>query len=140
MHNTPSRRRTPAPSGGELITSQAHKQESDISYILNQYKKTGILTHISNQQPIYTELPDTYDYQHAMNLTIQADAAFNSLPSVVRRYFDNDPSKLLAAMNDPAMEDKLRELGILEPKPAPQPPGNPSNTTTHPAANPPELP
>lgn len=127
MLNTSSRRRFYSPSGGNLVTKQAHKAECDINNILSQFKKTGIINHISNQPPVYAELPDSLDYQASMNSLIAADTAFSNLPSVVRRFFDNSPSKLLEALADPAMTDKLTELGILNPKPTPQPPGNPGN-------------
>jgi len=127
MLNSSSRRRTPAPSGGPLVTKQSHKAECDINNILSQFKKTGVINHISQLKPEYSELPDNIDYQSALNIQIQADEAFLQLPSVVRRYFNNDPAMLLAALNDPDQHDKLVEYGILNPKPAPQPAGNPDN-------------
>ena len=127
MLNSPFRRRTPAPSGGPLVTKQSHKSECDINNILSQFKKTGIINHISQLTPNYAELPDNIDYQIALNTQIQAEEAFSLLPSVVRRYFNNDPAMLLAALDDPDQHDKLIEYGILNPKPVPQPPGNPAN-------------
>jgi phage internal scaffolding protein len=127
MHSTNERRRTPAPSGGALVTKQSHKSECDINNILSQFKKTGIITHISNSKPNYSDLPDNIDYQTSLNLLIQADDAFSQLPSVVRRYFNNSPAELLQALSDPDQHDKLVEYGILNPKPTPQPPGNPDN-------------
>lgn len=125
---TPSnRRRVYAPSGGKLMTKQSMKNECDINNILSQFRKTGIINHITQQNKSYGDLPDTIDYQQSMNIIIQADEAFSALPSVVRRYFDNDPNLLLSALGNPDMADKLTELGILNPKPQPQPPGNPEN-------------
>lgn len=125
-YQTP-RRRVPTYCSGELVTKQSHKAECDINNILSQFKQTGIITHISNQPPVYADLPDSLDYQQSMNTIISADDAFARLPSVVRRYFNNSPEELLLALSDPAMRPKLIELGVLEPKPQPQPPGNPNN-------------
>lgn len=156
MHSfyVPTRRRVSVDCGTHLITKQEFKEESDINYILNQYKKTGIINNIMKQQPIYTDLPDELDYQHSMNITMQASDAFQTLPAVVRRYFDNDPLQLVAAVHNPDMRATLEELGVLEGPLNPQPPGNPVNrnpstagslTTTpqlpiQPAPNPPATP
>jgi len=144
MFSNPNRQRVYAPSGGPMMTKQSMKNECDINQILSQFKKTGIITHIQSQQPTYTDLPDNTDYQSAMNTILRADSAFASLPSVVRRYFNNDPNALLAAMSDPDMHDKLVELGIYKPAEDPQPPGNPANNPptnpTVPTGGSPQLP
>lgn len=103
--------------GTESMTKQSHKAECDIHTILSQYQKTGIITHITNNQPLYTELPDEMDYQSSLNLILDAQDRFSTLPSVVRDFFGNDPGRFLAAFNDsdPAMADKLREFGLLNP-------------------------
>lgn len=113
--------------GSELITKQAMKDECDINNILKQYKRTGIIAHINAQEPVYTDLPDQFDYQQALNTQMQADAAFATLPSVVRAHFGNNPAALLAALNDPSQREKLTELGIIRKPEQPQPPGNPAN-------------
>lgn len=131
------RRRVTYSCGNELMTKQSHKAECDINNILSQFKRTGIITHITAQQPIYQDLPDTMDYQESLHVIMNADAAFSTLPSVVRRYFDNDPAKLLAAINDPDMKDKLIELGVLRKPDQPQPAGAPDlNGQPAPASTP----
>lgn len=124
----PNRLRVTFDSGTELITKQSMKDETDINNILKQYKRTGIIQHINSQEPIYTDLPDPLDYQEALNMQMNADSAFSTLPSVVRAYFNNDPTALLVALNDPSQRDKLMELGIIRKPEQPQPPGNPANT------------
>lgn len=125
--STTIRRRSQYSCGTQLITKQSHKQECDINYILTQFKKTGIITHISNQTPVYDDLPDQFDYQSSLNLLQAAGDSFSALPSVVRRYFDNDPALLLAALHNPEMRSKLEELGILKGPDNPRPAGNPVN-------------
>lgn len=108
--------------GDQLITKQSHKKECDIYNILNQFQKTGIFTHINNQQPLYTDLPSDIDYQQSLNLTISANSTFATLPASVRDHFHNDPQRFLAAFHDPAQTEYLRESGFLTPKPpAPDP-------------------
>lgn len=113
--------------GDELITKQEFAEECDINEILNIYKKTGVITHIMQQEPVYGDLPDDTDFQSSLAVIHSASTAFDSLPSVVRRYFNNDPSELLIALSDPAMRPQLEELGILRGPLTPQPPGNPGN-------------
>lgn len=104
--------------GTQEITKQSHKQECDINFILKQYQRTGILSHINNNSPLYTDLPDNYDYQESLHIIMRAQDSFASLPSKVRDYFENDPSKFLAAFSDASQADKLREFGLLNPAPA----------------------
>lgn len=123
------RRRVQVDFGTELITKQAHKAECDINNILNQYKRTGIITHVQSARAIYTDLPSDVDYQQSLNTLMAAEAAFLDLPAVVRDHFHNDPAQFLAAFGDDKQADKLREFGLLRaaepspPLPASPPPG-----------------
>lgn len=123
-------------SNSVSMTKQSFKSECDINNILSQYKRTGVISHISARSPQYMELPDEIDYQSAMNTLNAADQAFADLPAVVRRFFDNDPAAFLAALTNPDMKDKLTELGVFNPKPAPTEPGNPDNRVISPAGEP----
>lgn len=137
MLSSPYRRRVQIDfTSATDMTKQSHKQECDINNILSTYKRTGIIQHITEQQPIYTDLPDSMDYQQAMHISMQAREAFSTLPSAVRRYFQNDPTQLLMALHDPAMIPTLQELGIVAKPDAPQPPGNPAaNSANQPGVN-----
>lgn len=109
------RRRVIFTCEGASMTSQAHKDETDINLILSQYKRTGILTHISKHSANYMDLPSNYDYQDSMNTILQAQDAFATLPSKVREHFANDPERFLRAFGDPEQIPYLRDLGILKP-------------------------
>lgn len=132
MLRNPNRRRVSISfANAEDMTKQSHKQECDINNILSQYKRTGIIQHITQQQPIYTDLPPSFDYQEALHISMKAQDAFATLPSAVRRYFANDPTQLLMALGNPDMKDILIELGIVAKPDTPQPPGNPVNQTAN---------
>lgn len=103
-------------TGDQLVTKQSHKKECDINNILAQYKKTGIINHISSNQPKYLDLPDSLDYQQSLHVIMQAQESFASLPAVVRNRFNNNPAEFLSAFTDPAQHDYLREHGFLNPK------------------------
>lgn len=108
-----------APVGQHSMTKQSHKQECDINLILKQYQKTGLITHITKNQPKYIDLPDQGDYQSSLQILREAENAFASLPAKVRDHFDNDAANFLAAFNDDRQIPFLREMGLLRPLPAP---------------------
>lgn len=121
-------------SGNKLITKQSMKAECDIHNILRQYQRTGIITHVQNARPTYSDLPDDMDYQRSLHTIMAAEEAFDGLPAQVRDHFGNDPGRLLAALQDPAQADYLREVGILRPK---EPPQSVPDPVPVPAATPP---
>lgn len=103
-------------TGDELMTKQSFKAECDIHNIIRQYSKTGVITHVQANRPIYTDLPDPLDYQTALNIQIEADQAFAGLPAVIRAEYGNDPGQFLAALHDPSQRDRLTEIGVFTPK------------------------
>lgn len=135
------RNKVTALSSDEIMTVQSAKNECDIHNILKQYKKTGIITHVSAGSPEYKDLPDNIDYQQALEIVREAQESFAELPAKVRDHFDNDPQKLLAALGDPSQLPTLEELGVLKPAEGtgaiPQPAGAPAPAgTTSPTARP----
>ena len=119
-----SRERVVAPHSERLMTKQSHKDECDINRILKQYQRTGIITHVQNARPTYMDLPDAMDFQVSMNIVLEGNEAFSSLPAQVRAHFHNDPAAFLAALSDPDQAQQMREWGFLKPldePPAPQP-------------------
>lgn len=115
FHRAHQRIRTPV--GTRSRTLQDHKDECDINNILRQYQKTGIITHVQAARPSYEDLPESLDYQLALNTLMEAETAFLALPSKVRDHFENDPAKFLASFQDEKQADQLRAFGLLKPKP-----------------------
>lgn len=111
--------------GTESMTKQSFKDECDIHKILKQYQRTGIITHIKSSGARFDDLPSDVDFQSALNTVMEAENAFALLPSSVRASFNNSPAALLAALEDPKRHAELRELGILQPLPAPGSPNGP---------------
>ncbi|WNK14775.1 MAG: internal scaffolding protein [Microvirus sp.] len=114
MFRNPNRLRVGLDTGPDSLTKQSCKSECDINNIIKQYQKTGILTHTTPYQPLYTELPPSTDYQDALNTIIQAEDAFNTLPAKVRDHFKNDPASFLAGLSDPALRPQLEEWGVFK--------------------------
>lgn len=96
------------------LARQEYRDQCDINNILKQFKKTGIINHISAQaqQGAYEDLPDPMEYQDALNAVMVAQESFATLPSRVRTRFDNDPEKFLGFMMDPKNADEMYELGL----------------------------
>lgn len=109
------------------MTKQSFKAECDINNILKQYRVTGQIAHIANnaRQGAYEDLPDPVDFQDAMNLVLEAQNSFASLPSKVRDRFGNDPAEFLAFMGDPANATEIEALGLTTQRPAPEAPPSP---------------
>lgn len=116
MLSHPKRTRVYTPLSEKLVTKQSHQAECDIYNILKQYQRTGIITHIAARQPSFQDMPDPVDYQEALHHIQRAEAAFDALPASVRDHFRNSPQAFLDAFGDQAQHDKLRELGLLNPK------------------------
>lgn len=108
---------------GESRTKQSEAEACNINVIMAKYSKTGLITHLNRYEGKYGDFTAITDYQTSLNIVMEAEKMFMSLPSDVRAKFENDPGKFLAFSNDPANFEKLREMGLAKPKeaePAPQ--------------------
>lgn len=130
---------------GELVkepsmTRQEFVAECDINNIIREYQVTGIFRHINEQaqKGAFLDLPEPMDYQQALQVAIDAQAAFAALPAKVRNRFDNDPAQFLAFLHDPANKEEAIKLGLAEAPPAPPTPTAPPAPT--PEAPPPVPP
>lgn len=109
---------------GSSMTQQQFKDECDINLMV---KRFGGLPVPGAGAAVgrYGDFSTAPDFFEAQQLVLRARAQFDSLPSAVRRRFDNDPAQLLAFVGDKSNLDEARELGLLadEPvKPAVEPP------------------
>lgn len=107
-------------TSGPSRTHQAHKEECDINRIMRRYAKTGVIEHVNRYQGRYgdfTQVPE--DYESALAHVQEAEDMFMSLPSSIRKRFDNSPGEFLAFASDPDNADAMRELGLSgRPEPA----------------------
>lgn len=101
-------------TGEESRTKQSFKEESDINTIMKQYLKTGVLDHVKDRPGLFLDLPESIDYQSAMNIVIEAGKKFDDLPGSVRKRFDNSAVAFLDFMNDPENIEESVELGLRE--------------------------
>lgn len=128
------RRRVKFDCEGPSKTEQHHKGAVNINQIVARSQKTGMLP-TRTQPGQYGDFTQVTDFHDAQNRVIEAQNAFMSLPSKVRKSFDNDPGKLLAFLSDENNRDKAVELGILS-KPLVQPVEPPVESPVEPPVEP----
>lgn len=97
---------------GPSLTKQEFKKECDIDYILKQFIKTGLMTHLSSRKPHYGDYIDVPEYQSAMNMVADANEAFASLPASIRKRFGNDPLEFLDFVQDKNNSDEVKKMGL----------------------------
>lgn len=128
------RERLPFECQGPSMTRQSEMPSCDINRIMAKYQKTGVLEHARIHQGRYGDFIGAPEYQEAVNQVIAAQDAFASLPSSVRKKFDNDPAAFLAFAQDPANLDAMVDLGLAS---RPDPVVDPApSTSTEPASSP----
>jgi len=99
---------------GESPLVQKHfKRECDINHIMAKYQKTGLISHVAQFNGDYQDLTDVPTYQDALNKVITANEAFNTLPSSVRKRFNNDPAAFLDFVSDAKNIPEMEEMGLL---------------------------
>lgn len=98
-------------NGSPSLTQQHFKSECDINTIMKKYAITGTLPNVAGGY--YDEVPDDTDYFTLQTHLLNADDAFMSLPSHVRKRFENSPGRLLEFIHNPANLDEAVSLGLL---------------------------
>lgn len=117
------------PTSGEYVvmpsmTKQEFQYECDINNVIKQFKPHQMQAMLAANlaSGMYSDLPDSYDYQEALHLVKDADKLFLTIPSKVRERFGHDPAAFLAFTQNPGNLDELRQLGLAAPEAAPPAP------------------
>lgn len=107
---------------GETRTQQQFQDQTDINKIMEQYVKTGTITHIRNAtEGVYADLSNLPSYEEAMRTIIKAEQAFKDIPAPIRQRFGNDPQQLMNFLSNPENENEAVKLGLMVRKPQPKP-------------------
>lgn len=104
------------------LTRQEFAEECDINTIMARYEASGAISHVNRAEPMYLDTTGYPDLQGAMDQFREASAAFNALPAIVRREFDNDPQKFVDFASDPENVERLRGWGLAAPEKVPDAP------------------
>lgn len=118
-------------------TEQTHKDEVSIHKIMKKYEKTGVVTHVNEHKGQYMDMSGALDYQDAQNLIANAKSMFETVPSHIRRDFDNNPGKFVDFMQDEANRDAIAAYGFDTshlPPPKESPPESPPVAPVEPPA------
>ena len=108
---------------------QHHKDECDINEILRRFGKTGQIP-VNVSTALYEDFSNAVDYHTALNAIMAAESEFDTLPSNIRKRFDNDPSNLVYFLQDKNNFDEAVELGLVNPpKTEPKPVQNEPTVT-----------
>lgn len=108
-------------TGTESMCEQHHKNDCDINTILKKYDKTGLITHVNNAKAEYGDFTVVNEYQENLQHVINAQMAFEELPSDIRKKFANDPGAFFEFATDPSNIDKMIEYGLAEKPVIPEP-------------------
>ena len=98
-------------------TKQSFKEEVDINTLVKRFGITGQMP-VPSRLPTYDDFTGIDDYQSALNVLMDASAAFDDLSADVRRKFDNDPQQFLEYVNNPDNRESLYDLGLAIRPPA----------------------
>jgi len=105
------------------LTQQQFKDDCDVNVIMDRFLKTGEVTHLNSNPGVYADLTGIGDYTDMLMRVKAAESAFSQLPHQIKTKFEQDPSKLIAYLEDPKNLEESYALGLrVKPEaPAPNP-------------------
>lgn len=95
------------------MTEQHHKDACDVNKIIDKYDREGVIRHVSKIEAKFGDVSGQ-DFKEMMDKVVSAQQHFDQLPSNLRKEFDNDPSKLIAFMDDENNRERAIELGLID--------------------------
>ena len=98
----------------EGMTQPEFKADCDINTIISRYEAAQAPLPISDISH-YLDYSQVTDYQTAMQSVAAIGDYFDSLPATVRKRFANDPSELLAFLDQPQNRSEAEILGLVSP-------------------------
>lgn len=95
---------TESPGGGESLVQQHLAEEVDINTIVRRYGITADMP-FGTAQGVYGDFSGVTDYYEAAELIAFTDRQFMMLPAEVRAKFENDPQKMVEAVQGLSQEE-----------------------------------
>lgn len=132
------RKRVQTQTSGPSMTQQQFKSQCDINHIMKKFEQTGILPQ-GSRQGSSGDFSNIHNFQTNLNMVIQAQNAFDSLPAELRKRFGNDPSLLLEFVHNDSNYDEAVKLGLVPKKPDPIVAAPNDDKTTITQATPPQA-
>lgn len=100
-------------TSGESLTQQHFKEECDIINIIKRHDRNGIIEHVQRGQARYGDFSQVTDYREALDLVRDARDEFMTIPSDIRKKFDNDPGKFYEFVSNPDNKEELKTMGFI---------------------------
>jgi phage internal scaffolding protein len=101
---------------GESLTQQHFKDECDVINIIKKHDRNGIIEHVQRGQARYGDFSEVAGYREALDLIRDAQDEFMTIPSDIRKKFDNDPGKFYEFVSNPDNKEELKQMGFIEPQ------------------------
>ena len=101
-------------TSGESLTQQHFKEECDVINIIKKHDRNGIIEHVQRGQARYGDFSEVEDYREALDLVRDAQDEFMTIPSDIRKKFDNDPGKFYEFVSNPDNKEELKTMGFIE--------------------------
>jgi len=99
---------------------QAHRDEVNINNIVKRHGVDLIAKTAALQQFTYDNNPNN-DFQETMNAILKAQDSFESVPSEIRKQFDNNPAKFMDFIHNGDNQQQLIDWGLAKAPETPQP-------------------
>lgn len=99
-------------SFGSLVRSE-FQDECDINRIMDRYISTGVIEHVSNAIPVFSDVSELGDYTTLRLKLNLASNAFMELPAKLRDMMSNDPANFEPFLADPSNRDLLVSYGVF---------------------------
>ena len=99
---------------GDSLTQQHFKEECDVINIIKKHDRNGIIEHVQRGKARYGDFSEVADYREALDLVRDAQQEFMTIPSDIRKKFDNDPGKFYEFVSDPENKEELKEMGFID--------------------------
>jgi phage internal scaffolding protein len=115
---------------GESLTQQHFKEECDVVNIIKRHDRNGIIEHVQRGQARYGDFSEVSDYREALDLVKNAQEEFMSIPSDIRKQFDNNPGKFYEFVSNPDNKDELIKMGFIEESQTAVAPSSATETTS----------
>lgn len=97
---------------GESLTEQQFAEESQIINKIRKYDSQGFFDSINRNPQQYTDFSQVRDLTDAIELIDNAKDAFETIPSDIRKQFNNSPSEFFNFASQESNYDELVKLGL----------------------------
>lgn len=108
--------RVPFETKGESLTEQQFAEESKIINKLRKYDSQGFFDSINRNPAQYNDFTQVRDLADAIDQIESARDAFQTIPSDVRKKFNNSPSEFFDFASKESNYDELVKLGLATAK------------------------